>query len=106
MVTPVDQLALHPLGRFCDHCGFQMPSTLPTDWMDLRPDHDNNSHRNNRNYRGSNLFRRTLESLTIATASSEALAGSTSRFLSFNRFPARVFMGDAGSAPISRNTAD
>lgn len=40
------------------------------------------------------------ESLTIAAASSAALAGSTAGFLWFNRFPAKVFMGDAGSLPI------
>jgi phospho-N-acetylmuramoyl-pentapeptide-transferase len=33
-------------------------------------------------------------------ASSAALAGSAAGFLWFNRFPARVFMGDAGSLPI------
>ena len=42
----------------------------------------------------------TCESLTIAAASSAALAGSTAGFLWFNRFPAQVFMGDAGSLPI------
>jgi phospho-N-acetylmuramoyl-pentapeptide-transferase len=40
------------------------------------------------------------ESLTIAAASSAALAGSAAGFLLYNRFPARVFMGDAGSLPI------
>lgn len=43
---------------------------------------------------------RSSESLTIAAASSAALAGSAIGFLCFNRFPARVFMGDAGSLPI------
>jgi phospho-N-acetylmuramoyl-pentapeptide-transferase len=38
-------------------------------------------------------------SMTVA-ASSAALAGSAAGFLWFNRFPARVFMGDAGSLPI------
>lgn len=45
-------------------------------------------------------FGRVSESLTIAAAGSAALAGSTAGFLWFNRFPARVFMGDAGSLPI------
>jgi phospho-N-acetylmuramoyl-pentapeptide-transferase len=40
------------------------------------------------------------ESLTIAVTSSAALAGSSAGFLWFNRFPAKVFMGDAGSLPI------
>ena len=45
-------------------------------------------------------FSGASESLTIAAASSAALAGSTAGFLRFNRFPAQVFMGDAGSLPI------
>ncbi|MFO1003990.1 MAG: hypothetical protein U0936_27045 [Planctomycetaceae bacterium] len=40
------------------------------------------------------------ESLMIAGTSSAALAGSSAGFLWFNRFPAKVFMGDAGSLPI------
>jgi phospho-N-acetylmuramoyl-pentapeptide-transferase len=40
------------------------------------------------------------ENLIIAATSSAALAGSTAGFLWFNRFPAQVFMGDAGSLPI------
>lgn len=40
------------------------------------------------------------ESLMIAATSTAALAGSTAGFLWFNRFPAQVFMGDAGSLPI------
>lgn len=40
------------------------------------------------------------EGLMTAAISSAALAGSTAGFLWFNRFPARVFMGDAGSLPI------
>ena len=40
------------------------------------------------------------ESMMIAATSSAALAGSTAGFLWFNRFPAQVFMGDAGSLPI------
>lgn len=43
---------------------------------------------------------RAADSLTIAAASSAALAGSAAGFLWFNRFPARVFMGDAGSLAI------
>ena len=43
---------------------------------------------------------RASDSLMIAAASSAALAGSAAGFLWFNRFPARVFMGDAGSLPI------
>ena len=40
------------------------------------------------------------EVMIIAATSSAALAGATAGFLWFNRFPAQVFMGDAGSLPI------
>lgn len=39
-------------------------------------------------------------SRTVAAMSCAALAGSTFGFLWWNRHPARVFMGDAGSLPI------
>lgn len=45
-------------------------------------------------------FEGTSESLTVVAISAAALAGSATGFLWFNRFPARVFMGDAGSLPI------
>ena len=49
---------------------------------------------------GSSMLKDDASSRTVAAISCAALAGSTLGFLWWNRHPARIFMGDAGSLPI------